>query len=65
MSATIRLAMCDTTGPPECEALEVHCTLDFDEAPSKPANPEIIDRAFDCAAAACHEALREGRLRRR
>jgi hypothetical protein len=63
MPATVSVAMRNTTGPLECESLEAHCSLEFDEDSMKPDSPEIIDRAFHSAMVACHEALRDDSLR--
>lgn len=64
MPAKVSVAMRNTTGPPECEALEVHCSLQFGEDSPTPGNPEIMDRAFQSAVVACREALRDDSLRR-
>ena len=48
------------TGPPEYEALDVTCILEFDEDSLTLKSLTTIQRAVDSAIAACGEALQDG-----
>ena len=59
MPATISVAMSKKTGPPKCETVIVHCTLEFDEDWPTLQNPESIQPFLHSAVVACREALHE------